>query len=73
MTMTRDEDEPAEWDEIMKLRARLTAVLDESGISAHGQAMATLRVAARCAARAEMAPDVACAMLVGSVVRGEPV
>lgn len=69
---TWDEPTEEEGQLIRELGTQLAAVVDSSGATPAAQAFATIRIAARYAARAKMPVDVAFAMLAGYVVRGEP-
>jgi hypothetical protein len=70
--MTSQEPTPEEWPLIRDLHSKLTAILDQSGLTPAGQAFAAIKIAGRYAGRARMPPEIANAMLTGYVVRGEP-
>jgi glycine/serine hydroxymethyltransferase len=52
--MGTDEGHTEEWTKVMAQRAQLAAVLDASGVTPNGQAVAAIMTAARCVGRAQM-------------------
>jgi hypothetical protein len=70
--MSTDEVVSEEMTKMIRLRAQLAAVLDSSGVTPEGQAVAAIMTAARCIIRAQFPADVTFAMLTSYVIHGEP-